>query len=105
MAIELKSSDDGTVEIHDEVGQIGQIFYVALDENDPLDTTEGWFVELRGFPYVGTKSAGPCASAAHAFAAVTPLYEELLEVRRTAERFHRNRPVTVVSTPMGGQPR
>ncbi|MFC0598229.1 hypothetical protein [Streptomyces palmae] len=106
MAIELKTTDDPlNVEIHDETGHIGNLFFVGRDEEDPADEEEGWTAELWGFPYAGVRSTAYRPSAPEAFAAAGPLYEELLEARRTAERFHRNQPVRPISTPMGGQPR
>ncbi|WP_370417277.1 hypothetical protein AB8O64_01030 [Streptomyces sp. QH1-20] len=46
-----------------------------------------------------------CPTVAEAFSAAWKVYDELVEVRRTAERFHRSQPVRTISTPMGGQPR
>ncbi|MEU9198132.1 hypothetical protein [Streptomyces hundungensis] len=93
------------MEIHDETGQIGHLFYVSRDEEDPDDTEVGWTVELRGFPYAGVRSTACQPTAAEAFVCAEPLYEKLLDARRTEERFHRNQPVRTISTPMGGQPR
>ncbi|MFI6688447.1 hypothetical protein [Streptomyces sp. NPDC050485] len=104
MAMELKTTDDPRfVEIHDEQGWIGHILYVEPEEEG--DTVQGWSAELRGFHYGLTRSTDFYDTAPEAFAAAAPLYKELLEVRRTAERFHRNTPVRTISTPMGGQPR
>lgn len=106
MGMELKTTDDPLlVEIHDESGLIGSLFYVSRDEDDPADTDEGWTAELRGFAYGVSHSTDYYPTAVEAFAAARPLYDELLEVRRTAERFHRNQPVRTISIPMGGQPR
>ncbi|WP_424892211.1 hypothetical protein [Streptomyces sp. XH2] len=106
MGMQLKTTDDPLlVEIHDDSGRVGSLFYVSRDEDDPDDTDEGWTAELRGFAYGVSRSTDYYPTATEAFAAAWPLYDELLEVRRTAERFHRNQPVRTISTPMGGQPR
>ncbi|KUJ43321.1 hypothetical protein ACZ90_67455 [Streptomyces albus subsp. albus] len=105
MGMELKTTKDPLlVEIHDETGSIGSLFYVGRDEDDLDDTDEGWTAELHGFAYSVSRSTAYWPTAAEAFAAARPLYDELLEVRRTAERFHRNQPLRTISTPMGGQP-
>ncbi|MEU3279158.1 hypothetical protein [Streptomyces antibioticus] len=102
MGMELKTTDDPHyVEIHDGTGPIGHLCYLEPEDGE----SGGWGSELRGFPYSGIRSGPVRDSAAEAFAALQPLYEELLEVRRTAAKFHKNHKVSVISTPMGGKPR
>jgi hypothetical protein len=103
MAMEIKSTDEPlSMQLHDETGHIGDLLYVDPDEDDPADTTEGWVATLRGLAGGQTEFYD---TAPEAFAAALPLYEQLVEQRRTVERFHRNQPVHMISTPMGGQPR
>ncbi|MGX8903912.1 hypothetical protein ACR820_01295 [Streptomyces netropsis] len=104
--MELNTTDDPLLmEIRDETGPIGSLFYVSRDVDDPADTDEGWTAELRGFAYGVSRSTDYHPTAAEAFSAAWKLYDELVEVRWTAERFHRSQPVRTINTPMGGQPR
>ncbi|WP_030237955.1 hypothetical protein [Streptomyces sp. NRRL S-350] len=106
MALEIKSTDDPrSMELHDETGRVGLLFYVGPDEGDPDDSAVGWVARVHGFAYSGSQETKFCNSAPEAFAEALPLYDQVLEQRRTAERFHKNQPVHMISTPMGGQPR
>lgn len=101
MGMELKTTDDPEYfEIHDEVGKIGHLHYVAPD---PEDATEGWIASFDMFNGIWRQTAF-LPTAAEAASAAWPLYEQLVEDRRRVAKFHRNRPTTIISTPMGGQP-
>lgn len=102
MAMELKHTDNPQyVEIHDETGHIGDIRYVAADPEDP---TEGWIADFEPFNGI-SRQTDYLPTAAEAFAAAWPLYEELVKERQRVARFYRNQNTRAISIPTGGQPK
>lgn len=103
--MELKHTDDPQhIEIHDETGEIGVIRYATPDPEDPEDHAEGWIADLDEHNGI-SRQTDYLPSAAEAFAAVWPLYEELVAERRRLARFHRNQATRAISIPTGGQPK
>ncbi|MBP2400703.1 hypothetical protein [Streptomyces syringium] len=103
--MQLNTTDDPLLmEIRNEAGPIGSLLYVSRYEDAPADTDEGWTAELRGLAYDVSRSTDYCPTTAEAFSAAWKLYDELVEVRRTIERFHRSRPVSRISPPWVASP-
>ncbi|MGW7636072.1 hypothetical protein [Streptomyces decoyicus] len=110
MGMLLKPLDDTQVDIHDETGRIGEIFYVGpcddtCDCGECGDFKAGWRVTLGPFiATVGPRTIGPYATLPEAVEKAGALYEALLVDRRYQRGVDRARPRTV-SIPRGGQPR
>lgn len=110
----MRPTDDHQIELHDETGQVGYLVWVTRDQNDPEDEwddavdVEGWHGLLRMNGPEGTTEGH--ATAAEAFAALLPAYDELLERRAYRQEYEARvdrlqRGKRTISIPMGGQPR
>jgi hypothetical protein len=101
MAMEFHATDDPrNVEVRDERGKIGALFYADADEEDP---TEGWMMELHGFRFGSSRSTRYFPTGAEAVDAARPLYDELREHRQYVARVQAR--LRFISLPMGGQPK
>jgi hypothetical protein len=97
MTMMFRTTDDSQhVEVYDETGRIGALYFVEPDEED---AAEGWAVELYGFELGGSRTTALFSTGAEAVDAARPLYDALLEHRRRMARIWGR--VSVVS---GGLP-